>query len=804
MSKLIIAEKPSVAKSIASALGASSRADGFYEGNGLLVSWCVGHLVSPMDAGGYDERFKKWRYDDLPILPEPFRYVLAPGKEDAFENLRALMDRPDVDTIVNACDAGREGELIFRLVYEMAGCRKPVLRLWISSMEDSAIREGFSDLLPGTDYEVLYQSALCRQKADWLVGINATRLFSVLYHRTLSVGRVQTPTLAMLAERDTKITLFHKEKYHLLRLKLDGAEAVSEKFTDPAEAEQAAAMCKGAAVTCTSVTKEQKKEQPPKLYDLTTLQREANRLFGYTAKQTLDCAQSLYEKKLLTYPRTDSRYLTSDMAETASCVIHLAANVPPFDGISNFFPLVEAMISDKEVSDHHAIIPTMEVEKADIKALPLGERNLFLLVCCKLLCASAEPYVYEAITAIFDCGGHSFTAKGKHILSEGWREIDRIFRTSLKEKPADGDGGTLPDFTEGQTFDGAKVSVTEHFTQPPKPYTEDTLLSAMENYLPSEIDKFKDATGYEEFLDFDPAEVKAALDDPEKSHADEMLSAAEKVASEKMTVLVVEPMKEPYVKEIDPDLHSLQAEVGGDIGATYPYSDPVALVCNDEGKLIGLDLNRGLRDENGEIYDIVAGTFLVVGLGEEDFASLSPELIQKYTEQFKTPERFMQINGNIVVLPVPAEKQDLAFLPDRFETGERVQTPRGSFQVTAMSREQMEAAGYGVHHISDDRKYLIMGNGTRAFAVAAEQPEKDNPLRTAEMTLEDDYGMIDGVINNGRRGEELEKAQEHAEQTKPEKPSIRERLEDAKRECAEHKPPEGKKPGRDVPEHDCL
>ena len=395
MSKLIIAEKPSVAKSIASALSASSRADGFYEGSGLLVSWCVGHLVSPMDAGGYDENFKKWRYDDLPILPEPFRYVLAPGKEDAFENLCALMDRPDVDTIVNACDAGREGELIFRLVYEMAGCCKPILRLWISSMEDSAIREGFSDLRPGTDYEALYQSALCRQKADWLVGINATRLFSVLYHRTLNVGRVQTPTLAMLAERDAKITLFHKEKYHLLRLTLDGTEAVSEKFTDPAEAEQAAVMCKGAAVTCTSVTKEQKKEQPPKLYDLTTLQREANRLFGYTAKQTLDYAQSLYEKKLL--------------------------------------------------------------------------------------CASAEPYVYETVTATFDCGGYSFTAKGKRILSEGWREIDRIFRTSLKEKPADGDGGTLPDFTEGQTFDGAKVSVTEHFTQPPKPYTEDTLLSAMEN-----------------------------------------------------------------------------------------------------------------------------------------------------------------------------------------------------------------------------------------------------------------------------------------------------------------------------------
>ena len=390
------------------------------------------------------------------------------------------MDRPDVDTVVNACDAGREGELIFRLVYQMADCHKPILRLWISSMEDSAIREGFSDLRPGADYEALYQSALCRQKADWLVGINATRLFSVLYHRTLNVGRVQTPTLAMLAERDAKITLFHKEKYHLLHLTLDGAEAVSEKFTDSAAAEQAAAMCKGATVTCTSVTKEQKKEQPPKLYDLTTLQREANRLFGYTAKQTLDYAQSLYEKKLLTYPRTDSRYLTSDMAETASCVIHLAAKLPLMAGATSF-RWWWAMISDKDVSDHHAIIPTMEIEKADIKALPLGERNLFPAGSAASCCASAEPYMYEAVTATFDCGGYSFTAKGKRILSEGWREIDRIFRTSQKEKPVDGDGGTLPDFTEGQAFDGVEVSVTEHFTQPPKPYTEDTLLSAMEH-----------------------------------------------------------------------------------------------------------------------------------------------------------------------------------------------------------------------------------------------------------------------------------------------------------------------------------
>lgn len=479
--KLIIAEKRSVAASIASALGATSRADGFYEGNDLLVSWCVGHLVSPMDAAGYGPRFRKWHFEDLPILPEPFRYVLAPGKEAAFENLRALMGRPDVDTIVNACDAGREGELIFRLVYEIAGCRKPVRRLWISSMEDSAIREGFSELHPGTDYEALYQSALCRQKADWLVGINATRLFSVLYHHTLNVGRVQTPTLAMLVERERKISQFQKEKYYVLRLDMNGIEAVSEKFTNPAEAERAAAACKGVPAICTSVTKEQKKEQPPKLYDLTTLQREANRLLGYTAKQTLDYAQSLYEKKLLTYPRTDSRYLTSDMAETASCVIHLAAKLPPFDSCSNFFPLVEAMISDKNVSDHHAIIPTMEIEKANIKALPLGERNLFLLVCCKLLCAAAESYVYEAVTTTLDCGGQFFTAKGKRILSDGWQEIDRIFRASLKEKPVDEDGGTFPDFTKGQILDNAEVSMAERFTQPLKPFTEDTLLSAMEN-----------------------------------------------------------------------------------------------------------------------------------------------------------------------------------------------------------------------------------------------------------------------------------------------------------------------------------
>ena len=479
--KLVICEKPSVAKAVASALGVTSRADGCFEGKGLIVSWCVGHLMSPMDAAGYDPAYKKWKYDDLPILPEPFRYVLAKGKEDAFQNLKRLMERPDVTELVNACDAGREGELIFRLVYEAAGCSKPFSRLWISSMEDAAIREGFAGLRPGGDYDPLYQSALCRQKADWLIGINASRLFSVLYHRTLNVGRVQTPTLAMLVNRDSRITLFRKEKYYHVRLALDGAEVVSEKITAPEEAESLRAACAGASVRCISVTHEKKKEAPPKLYDLTTLQREANRVFGYTAKQTLDYAQSLYEKKLLTYPRTDSRYLTVDMAETASVVLHLAAQVPPFDACPDFFPDVAALVNDGKVSDHHAIIPTLELEKADLSELTVGERNTLLLVRRELLCAAAEPYMYEAVTAAFDCGGHTFTAKGRHILSEGWREIDRIFRASLKEQPEDeAEPIALPDFTEGQTFDQVDASVTEHFTAPPKAYTEDTLLAAME------------------------------------------------------------------------------------------------------------------------------------------------------------------------------------------------------------------------------------------------------------------------------------------------------------------------------------
>ena len=479
--KLVICEKPSVAKSIASALGVTSRADSCFEGNGLIVSWCVGHLVSPMAAAGYAPAYKKWKYDDLPILPEPFRYVLAKGKEDAFQNLKRLMERPDVTELVNACDAGREGELIFRLVYEMAGCRKPFSRLWISSMEDAAIREGFAGLRPGAEYDSLYQSALCRQKADWLIGINATRLFSVLYHRTLNVGRVQTPTLAMLVDRDSKITMFRKEKYHHVRLTLGGAEAVSEKIAAPEEAETLRAACAGAEAVCASVTREQKKEAPPKLYDLTTLQREANRLFGFTAKQTLDYAQQLYEKKCLTYPRTDSQYLTDDMQPTAESIVSGLWPLLPFAAELDISPQFGRVLNSKKVSDHHAIIPTMEFVQKGFDGLTEGEKKLLSLVCCKLLCAVAAPHVFEAVTATFTCAGNEFTSKGKTILTPGWKEIDRRFRACFK---ADADAPELarelPEITEGQTFDKVEASVTEHFTTPPKPYTEDTLLSAME------------------------------------------------------------------------------------------------------------------------------------------------------------------------------------------------------------------------------------------------------------------------------------------------------------------------------------
>lgn len=481
--QLVIAEKPSVARSIAAVIGATKKQNGYMEGSGYLVSWCIGHLVSFADAGRYDERFKKWRYEDLPIIPEPWQYIIPDEKKQQFETIRELANRPDVESLVCATDAGREGELIFRFVYQMAGCQKPFSRLWISSMEDSAIREGFQNLKPGADYDALYQSALCRSKADWLIGINATRLFSVLYHRTLTVGRVQTPTLKMLADRDEAITHFQKEKYHIVHISAGGAEAVSSRVPDAAGADAIKTACAGAQAVCASVTREKKAEQPPKLYDLTTLQREANRLFGFTAKQTLDYAQALYEKRLLTYPRTDSRFLTDDMEQTAADTITGLLPLLPFMEGVELTPEIRPVLNSAKVSDHHAIIPTVEFIKQGFNGLAESEKKLLSLIACKFLCAVAAPHVYEAVTASFTCAGNEFTAKGRTVLCGGWKEIDRRFRASLKTD-TDGDGAEpdkeLPELSEGQTFEDVAASVTEHFTTPPKAYTEDTLLSAME------------------------------------------------------------------------------------------------------------------------------------------------------------------------------------------------------------------------------------------------------------------------------------------------------------------------------------
>ena len=482
--RLVIAEKPSVAQTIAAALGIKGKQDGYIEGGGYLISWCVGHLVQLAEAAAYGEQYKKWSFESLPILPEEWQYAVDPDKGKQFKTLKELMHRADVSEVVNACDAGREGELIFRFVYEVAGCKKPMRRLWISSMEDGAIKAGFASLKDGRDYGALFASALCRAKADWLIGINATRLFSCLYGKTLNVGRVQTPTLKMLTDRDAAISHFQKEKYYHVRLDLSGADAASERISDKAEADALKGACEAGKAVCVSLTREKKTAAPPKLFDLTSLQRETNRIFGYTAKQTLDLAQSLYEKRLLTYPRTDSSFLTDDMGGTAADIIALLCEKLPFMAGADFTPEIAKVLDSKKVSDHHAIIPTMELAKADPDALPESEKNILTLAGARLLFATAEPHIYEAVTAVFSCAGTDFTARGKTVLAEGWKELERRYRATLKDKPeaedGENEGVTLPELSEGQNFPNPAAKVTEHTTTPPKPHSEASLLSAME------------------------------------------------------------------------------------------------------------------------------------------------------------------------------------------------------------------------------------------------------------------------------------------------------------------------------------
>ena len=479
--KLIIAEKSSVGQTIASVLGVTERKDGYLEGGDCLVSWCAGHLVELAQAETYDEKYGKWRYEDLPILPEHWKYAVSREKARQLKVLRELMKRNDVDCLVNACDAGREGELIFRLVYEYCDCRKPIERLWISSMEESAIREGFHSLRPGADYDRLYRAALCRSQADWLVGINATRLFSVLYKQTLNVVRVMTPTLALLVQREQAIAAFVREPFYVSELDCGTFIASSEKHKDKKSAEGIRSDCDGKSAFIQSIERQEKNAAPPKLYDLTTLQREANRLFGFTAQQTLDYMQSLYEKKLATYPRTDSRYLTEDMAEGVSALVETVTAVLPF--MKGIVPAVNAgrVVDNSKVTDHHALLPTGQLKDADLAALPAGERSVVFLLAVRLLCAVGESHRYVETVVTAECAGHSFTAKGKTVLENGWKAIEAAFRATLKTKPdKDSAEKALPELTEGQTFESVHATVKEGFTSPPKSYTEDTLLKAME------------------------------------------------------------------------------------------------------------------------------------------------------------------------------------------------------------------------------------------------------------------------------------------------------------------------------------
>ena len=469
--------------SLAAVLGATERKDGYLEGSGYLVSWCVGHLLELAQPEAYKEQYAKWRYEDLPILPENWKYEVPKDKKTQLALLCRLMKDKRVDSVICATDAGREGELIFRLVYEYAGCNKPMERLWISSMEDAAIREGFDRLRPGSDYDKLYDAAVCRAGADWLIGINATRLFSVLYGVTLNVGRVMSPTLALLVQRESDIESFISRPFYVPEITCGGFTASGEKMTERSEAEKIRMDCDHNSAFVRSVEKQVKTIQPPHLYDLTTLQRECNRIYGYTAQQTLDYVQSLYEKKLATYPRTDSQYLTKDMQATAaSLILWLRDNMPFGKGCAGE-PDIDRVTDDSKVTDHHAIIPTVEIARTDLTELPSGERDVLTLLAVRLLCATTQANRFEAVTAMLDCQGYTFTAKGKTILQSGWKEVERIHRMSIRQSETEhkeNEAVALPVLQEGQTFEALSASLREGKTSPPKHYTEDTLLSAME------------------------------------------------------------------------------------------------------------------------------------------------------------------------------------------------------------------------------------------------------------------------------------------------------------------------------------
>lgn len=484
MKYLVIAEKPSVSKSIAKVIGAYRQEDGYLEGGDCVVSWCLGHLAEYAAPEHYDERYENWRFEDLPILPVEWKLLVHNTKKPQFNVLRKLLRSKKFDYVVNACDAGREGEAIFRRVYALAGSKLPIKRLWISSMEDAAIQQGFENLRDGAAYDNLFAASECRAKADWLIGMNGTRAFTKKYGRKQTIGRVQTPTLAMLAERQAKIQNFVKEPYYKVELSGAGVVAVSEQMAQEQDADTMQAACDGQCAVVGSIERKRVEKKPPKLYDLTTLQREANRYYGLTASQTLQAAQELYEEKLVTYPRTDSQFVTEDMRKTVETLV-LALDGTAAD--------VNCVINNSKVTDHHAILPTMQSVKCDREKLSETKRKILSLVAWKLVQAVQPPFIYEDVLVTVCCQGQNFTAKYKNVLQPGYTAKPVPFVEPEKDKDKD---VPLPKkMDQGTVLPVVRAEKKHGFTSPPKVYTEDTLLSAMETAGNKEFEKDTEKKG---------------------------------------------------------------------------------------------------------------------------------------------------------------------------------------------------------------------------------------------------------------------------------------------------------------------
>ena len=500
MSKfLVIAEKPSVAQSYAKNLSAYKREDGYLEGESCIVSWCLGHLAEYAQPEEYDLKYEKWQFDDLPILPEAWKLKVSKDKKNQCDVLKGLMNRSDVEYLVNGCDAGREGELIFQRVYVLAGCRKPVKRLWISSMEDAAIQKGFQTMKSEEEYKNLCMAAVCRAQADWLIGMNGTRAYTTRYFKRLVVGRVQTPTLAMLAERQERIEHFQKEAFYKVALTDGKLTVVSENIANEEAADLLAALCNGSTAVVTQIKKERKKSFPPKLYDLTSLQREANRYFGYTAKRTLDMLQELYEEKLVTYPRTDSQFVTEDMKDSVEELVGKMPVLLPFVDYGQLGHGIKRVINNAKVSDHHAILPTKEAVEKGIADLPADKKNLMMLICQQLVQATGEEYLYEQTDITVKCQEHDFKARGKIPVQMGFKEVEKAFKhLCVKAEPVEEkekETSIPAGYEEGMRLFPVKAEKTTHYTSPPKPFNEDTLLAAMETAGNKEFDSETEKKG---------------------------------------------------------------------------------------------------------------------------------------------------------------------------------------------------------------------------------------------------------------------------------------------------------------------